>query len=501
MMETRREFLKKSAVLGGMAAALPGAGIEAVSGPGTVSSGEGKPRRVIFLVSDGMSLGVPSLAEEFSRMVRGKGTHLAALMADRSVAHGFFETHSLNSLVTDSAAAASAWGSGTRVFNGSINVLPDGTELTPICRLVKRAGFGTGLVTTATVTHATPAGFAANQGNRGDEGAIAPQYLDVVDVVMGGGREYFDGSLRKDGTDVIGKYKSSGYTDVYTKAELASAPGAERLLGLFGKGHLPYSIDHLNDESMKAGIPTLAEMASAALAVLERNPNGFLLQVEGARIDHAAHANDAGAILWDQLAFDDALGVALDFAKAHPETLVIVTSDHGNSNPGLNGLGNSYAKSTQSFERLKLAKGSFGTVRERLGALGAADHAAAVALVAELLGVTVSEAEIKLIRRAIAGEPVECLNAQHASWVGVMGEIAGNYHGVWWTSTSHTQDYTLIEAVGPGQDAFNGLLKNFQAFGLLTGIFGISHVNATMSPDDARKYLSAAPRIGRSDWA
>src|SRR5690606_14792938 len=105
--------------------------------------------------------------------------------------------------VTDSAAAASAWGSGSRIFNWAMNMLPDGRALTPIAPLAKRAGRAVGLVTTTRITHATPAGFAAAAPSRNLEDDIAPQYLDVVDVLLGGGRRHFDSAQRRDKRDLL----------------------------------------------------------------------------------------------------------------------------------------------------------------------------------------------------------------------------------------------------------------------------------------------------------
>lgn len=498
-MSNRRTFLKQALVAGG--AIGLGSAAHALPAQGEVVKGPKGPVRVIFLVSDGMSTGVFSLAETFSRLARSKGTSFHGMLEDRSVTHGFFETHSLNSMVTDSAAASTAWGSGSRVFNGAINTLPDGSEMTPIMRLVKDAGFGTGLVTTATATHATPAGFAAVQASRGDEADIATQYLGVVDVVMGGGLEFFSGTERKDQTDLFDSYRSASYAVVRDRTELGTLAEARKALGIFAKGHLPYTLDHQNDPALKASIPTLAEMTESALAILEREEKGFLLQVEGARIDHAAHANDAAAILWDQLAFDDAVGVALEFQKRHPETLIVVTSDHGNSNPGLNGIGKAYVDSTKAFEVVQRAKASFGLVRDRLQAEAAGDPAKTAAIIESMIGVKVTDSEAVLLAAAAVSNEAPSLNGQHTSFVGALGDILGNYNGIWWTSTTHTQDYTVIAAKGPGQEAFSGLHRNTEAFRILTTMFGVDHINPSLTPDEAKQYLSAAPRSSEADWA
>jgi alkaline phosphatase len=175
---------------------------------------------VIFLVSDGMSAGVLPLAERFSKPVRGRGTNWSALLGRRDAGHGFIDMSSLNSAVSDSAAASSSWGSGSQVFDGTINTLPDGTALTPLARLAKDRGLAVGLVTTATVTHAIPAGFAASQWLRDEEWLIAPLYLGVVDVILGGGQRFFHPRPRKDGRDLMAEFTRNGFASCTHREQL-----------------------------------------------------------------------------------------------------------------------------------------------------------------------------------------------------------------------------------------------------------------------------------------
>ena len=189
----RRDWLK-TATLSGAAAVL--AGIKASAEPAGAPAK--KVRGVVFMVSDGMSPGVLTLAESYSQLTRKMGTQWWSLLNDRKAARGLMDTASANSMVTDSAAASSSWGGGQRVNNGSININPAGQQVTPIAEILKKKNLRIGLVTTATVTHATPAGFAASVPKRNDENFIAPQYLDRVDVVLGGGSGYFDKKDRPD---------------------------------------------------------------------------------------------------------------------------------------------------------------------------------------------------------------------------------------------------------------------------------------------------------------
>nr|MCU0782158.1 alkaline phosphatase [Akkermansiaceae bacterium] len=346
---SRRGALK-TALLGGTAAWLAGPAHAAAE-----VQPAAKVRGVVFMVSDGMSPGVLTLAEAYSQLTRQRGTRWWELYNRPDAARGLMDTASASSMVTDSAAAASAWGGGQRINNGVINIDPAGRELTPIAAVLKRKpGVRVGLVTTATVTHATPAGFAAVAPSRASEALIAPQYRDRVDVILGGGAEFFDAKKRPDKRDLRADFAKSGYGCVSDRASLL-ATKEPRLLGTFAPGHLPFEIDRLQQADLARRVPSLTEMALAALHRFLERDERFLLQVEGARVDHAAHLNDIGGLLGDQLAFDDAVGAVLAAVAGHKDILVVVTSDHGNANPGLNGMGSGYGRSTRAFARIPQA--------------------------------------------------------------------------------------------------------------------------------------------------
>lgn len=506
MKTTRRKFLKATGAAGlaiGTLGTTQACARTNTSAMTMTAMGSGKPKRVIFLVSDGMSTGCLSLADVFSRKVRGRGTHFYELLQNRKATRGFFLTHSLNSLVTDSAAASSAWGSGSRVFNGALNKLPDGDSLTPIQWLVHDKGYGTGLVTTATVTHATPAGFASTVDSRSDEATIAEQYLGRVDVLLGGGKLFFHKDLREDSRDLAGEYVARGYSH-WTHRDQVIAPGEkpDKILGLFEDYNVPYTIDQRESEKMTREIPTLAEMTRAALDALEKNPKGFLLQVEGALVDWAAHWNDTGALLWDQLAFDDAIGVCLEFANRHPDTLIVVTSDHGNANPGLNGMGPAYVNSDESFARLAKSRASYYQLLELLGEdKENTDPKLLKELVLKHFGVELKDRHAEIIAAARAEQDLEEIHVQQRSFTGQLGQAIGNHTGIGWTGSTHTEDITVIGALGPGQEDWGGILKNTDAFSLMGRHFGIGHQNRAMTSEEAREFAAVSPEAIDNHWA
>lgn len=426
---------------------------------GTADSGAKPPagaqtlKGIILLVSDGMSPGVFTLAEAFSQSSRGKGTRWWKLWNDATASRGLMDTASANSMVPDSAAAASAWGGGRRVHNGVINMTPDGQRVEPISTALRQAGVKLGLVTTTRITHATPAGFATSVPNRGMEDEIARQYLDQAEILLGGGAMHFE----KDG--LIPQYERAGYTVLRDRAALLGSRD-EKLLGLFGGNHLPYSIDHRNDPQAMAKVPTLAEMTTAALDRFLKGDSGFLLVVEGGRVDHAAHLNCIAGVLHDQLAFDDAVAAALDRTAGREDILVVVTSDHGNANPALNGMGDRYEQSDAKFAHVaKLAISHEQFIRRWRGEQGGT-IAAFRGFVETHLHFTPTEREVEALHESLRGSETEDWNHQHRNAEGLLGQIAGNHTGIGWTGVTHTSDPTLVSAKGPGADRFAGLVVN-----------------------------------------
>jgi len=214
----------------------------------------------------------------------------------------------------------------------------DGENLTTILEMAEDSGLSTGLITTTRITHATPAAFYAHVDNRDNESEIADQLLaSGVEVILGGGLQYFTGEndtdplgnygKRGDERDLLNEFESQGYALVYNGSSFhrVDSNTTERLLGLFDSSHMQYDLERLSGEEKDPG---LADMTSKAISILSRNPKGFFLMVEGGRIDHAGHERNISKNVADTLAFDEAVKVATDFASLNNETLVIVTADH-----------------------------------------------------------------------------------------------------------------------------------------------------------------------------
>ncbi|MGN7381367.1 alkaline phosphatase [Paenibacillus sp. SAFN-117] len=319
--------------------------------PGTAGAeAKGRAKNVILLIPDGMGISYMTAARIF------KGEELSF---ERYV-KGLMKTYSADTNITDSAAAGTAMATGYKTNNGMISVTPEGKQPSSILDAAREKGKGTGLVATSRITHATPAVFTAHDPSRGNEVAIALDYIGNVDVILGGGRDMFlpqkDGGNQPE-RDLIAEAKDQGYDYITSRSDLNRVTG-DKVLGLFDMSDLKYDIDR-----DQANVPSLAEMTGLAVDVLSRNDQGFFLMVEGSQIDWAGHANDPVALIHDVLAFEEAVNVALEFAKKDGNTLVVIVGDHETG--GIN-IGNTAGGYKENIAVLKKAKGSANAVRDAL---------------------------------------------------------------------------------------------------------------------------------------
>ncbi|MCC5841228.1 MAG: alkaline phosphatase [Opitutales bacterium] len=454
---SRRRFLK-SAGLAGLATGLTLPPLSAAKPPPRVAAG--KARNVIFLVSDGMNIGTLMLAHQYQlrRMNRSSAWVQLIESKDAAVHRGLLDTGSANSMVTDSAAAGSSWGCGHRVNNGTLNITPDGKAQRTILEKAKETGRKTALVTTTRVTHATPASFAVATENRNAEDLIAEKYLDLrPDILLGGGARHFDPTARTDGRDLAGEFSRAGYKLFRSAQDWPCLDSNDRLLGLFHQTHLPFEVDRLNTPTLREQIPSLAEMSRRSLAHLDTHPGGFFIQIEAARVDHAAHANDIAATLLDQIAFDEAVQVALKFVEGREDTLLIVTTDHGTGGLQVNGRGPSYSHTDQHFDRI-LTHTSYDNFLA-----GFPPGPIKVSAFARELP--------RIFPGTLPDEPIEEILAPVNKARGARGGGSWSLGGamrphllqatsIGWTSHEHTGEFVEFTAMGPGSDHFGRLILN-----------------------------------------
>ncbi|MFT3739791.1 MAG: alkaline phosphatase [Breznakibacter sp.] len=267
-----------------------------------------KPKRVIFLIGDGMGV-----AHLYSGYTANKGN----LNVFQMPYVGFSITYSANNYITDSAAGGTALAAGVKTTNGTIGMDANGKPVQSILHLSENKGLATGLVSTSSITHATPASFIAHVASRGSYEDIALDFLQTdIDVFIGGGRKHFE--QRADGRNLSEELKKKGYKVAYSLKDVAST-NTSRMAVLTADEH--------NGKSTERG-DMLPQATTKAIEVLKNNKKGFFLMVEGSQIDWGGHQNDAAYVVGEMLDFDIAVGKALEFAANDKNTLVIVTADH-----------------------------------------------------------------------------------------------------------------------------------------------------------------------------
>ncbi|KAF2727179.1 alkaline phosphatase-like protein [Polyplosphaeria fusca] len=308
----------------------------------TTPSPSGK-RNLIFMVSDGMGPTSLSLTRSFMQFQNGL-PFSEQLVLDQHLI-GQSRTRSSSSLITDSAAGATAFSCAQKSYNGAISVLPNHDPCGTVLEAAKKAGYMTGLVVTTRITDATPACFAAHVNNRMEEDRIAEQMVGdyplgrVVDLMFGGGRCHFlpnstDDSCRSDSKDIVSMAKDKGYHYVDSRKDFDNLKGGKSIdlpmLGLFAETDIPYEIDRRNENDVYPSLKEMAEAAMTALSDATRNSDkGFFLMIEGSRIDHAGHHNDPAAQVHEVLAYDAAFASVLKFLENDPtEGVMVSTSDH-----------------------------------------------------------------------------------------------------------------------------------------------------------------------------
>jgi alkaline phosphatase len=267
-----------------------------------------KPKNIILMIGDGMSL---------SAMYTAWTANQGHLNIENCQYVGLSKTYSANRLITDSAAAGTAFATGRKTDNGHVGVDADEKPQTSLLEIAKRHGLAAGLVVTCNILDATPAVFVAKKGDRHQWADIAAQYVaGDVDFACGGGWKNFRNG--KDGRDLTKELAAKGYQLPRTVDELEKIDNG-KVFALLADGDLPLP---------KERGDTLSRAAMKAIELLSRNDRGFFLMVEGSMIDDGGHDNQLGRMMDEVHDFDRTVGNVLKWAAEDGETLVVVTADH-----------------------------------------------------------------------------------------------------------------------------------------------------------------------------
>lgn len=407
-------------------------------------------KNVIVMIPDGMAIDGVTLTRWY---------HGGEPLNMDSMASGLVRTHSSDAPIADSAPAATAMATGHKSHTGFVGVLADentlyGTEpladadkRRPVANVLEGAqtlGKATGIVSTSEVMHATPAAYSAHADSRKNYDALSEQQVyQGMDVVLGAGSKFFMAENRKDGADLLPIIQDK-YQYVTTRDEMMAVNDG-KLWGLFAPSALAYEMDRPADQ------PSIAEMTQKAIDLLNQDEDGFFLMVEGSKIDWAAHANDPIGLVSDIKAFDDAVGVALDFAKADGNTLLIVATDHANSGISIGNKATTgdYDKRPLSDFIDPLKKASL--TGEGLEQVLNEDRSNVVEVMAQYYGITdLTEEEIQTIKDAKAG-----------SMNYAVGPMMGKRANIGFTTGGHTGGDVALYVYAPANiDQLTGTVNN-----------------------------------------
>ena len=276
-----------------------------------VSTPTKKVKNIILLIGDGMGLSQVSASQFYNKKTSN---------FERFPVIGLTKTSSTSDLITDSAAAATAFASGIKTYNGALGVNTDTLAVKTIVEEISKIGISTGIISTSSIVHATPAAFYTHTKKRSMYEDIASQLVSSdIDFFAGGGINYFND--RKDKRNLILELEKKGFSINTESLPKNTKPVLNKKQGyLLAPNGMPKMLDGRGE--------FLTNATKLAIESLSSNEEGFFLMIEGAQIDWGGHDNDADYLISELIDFDNTIGVALDFAKLNGETLVIVTADH-----------------------------------------------------------------------------------------------------------------------------------------------------------------------------
>ena len=407
-----------------------------------------KAKNAILMIVDGQTVDISNL----TRWYLGK-----PLIADQ-LESGRVLTHNADTPIADSAPAATAMATGYKSTSPFISVLPDkatlpyakmnGEPRRPIATIIEAArlaGKSIGVISTSETMHATPAAFTSHYPNRKAYDDLSEQQLyQNLDVLFGGGYKFFTPAERKDGKDLVAEFKRLGYQIVRTKKEMNKVTSG-KVWGAFAEADMAYDMDR---QAVFPEQPSLEEMVAKAIAILSKNKNGFVLMVEGSKVDWAGHANEPIGMISDSIAYDDALRTAWKFAKKDNNTLLLSTTDHGTGGFRLDGdVDSGYDKITLDEILIPLKKAT--RTGDYIAGL-IADGSNASAMLAQYYGVTdASSTELA----TLVGNKYKIANE--------IGDIISKRARMSFTTHGHTSEDVPLYSYLPGNKRMSaGVIDN-----------------------------------------
>lgn len=433
-------------------------------------------KNLIVMIPDGTSLSVLS-ASRWLKVYRNEGTKLHV----DPYLSGTVTTFSSNAPIGDSAPTTSAFMTGIPAQASNVSTYPVADPENDLVKLNPDSAYqplvtileamkmeqnkAAGLVVTCEFPHATPADCSAHYYNRSDYKALAPQMaFNNLSVMFGGGNEFV--------TDVMKQHlQNTGTALIQNDKNAMLNFKGEKVWALFRDRAMTYDLDRNPDEE-----PSLTEMTEKALEILNKNRNGFFLMVEGSQIDWAAHANDPSGIISEFLAFDEAVGKAIEFARKDGNTTVVILPDHGNSgfSIGRSGLKKSYTKLTLEdlFGAVSKYKRTAGGLEKILMKTKPENFKA---VFKQYTDIDITDDELKKLLGAKNYQAVDYTKASEARNMGhYIAEIYTDRTGFGFTTGGHTGEDVFLAVYHPQGDVLKGNVRNYELHNYLYQVSGLS---------------------------
>ena len=415
-------------------------------------------KNVIYLIADGMNDGILTAAKYYNDIQDGTlGNDKLAMDSIRS---GFVKTSWANGPITDSAPAGTALSTGNKTNPGVVGLDAEGKPRATVLEAAELSGLSTGIIATSEITHATPGDFTAHTNNRKYYNQILQQQINQdMEVVLGGGFNKASGFSSEVSSDEFESYyeeqvnniKEEGFDFITTKDQLTSYDG-DKLWGSFADADLKYDFDRQSDNDNVQ--PSLAEMTNKAIEVLNKDEDGFFLMVEGSKVDWAAHANNTVGIVSDILAFDEAVKAAIEFAKTDGNTVVVVTTDHGNS--GITIGSSYYNENIESYDKATYANTTdllknATITEERFNEIASGKSNDEIKAIAKkYYGIDLNDEELAIVK----GEQGE------GRQVGIR-EVIARRVGIGYTTGGHTGEQIYLGVYAPSDiELLEGVVDN-----------------------------------------
>ena len=417
-------------------------------------------QNAVWIIGDGMGIGTMGLLMQSVQKadLPAYPDHQSTLEKFINASKtGLFFTNTHDTLVTDSACAATQMACGTTSTPGTIGMDSQWQSVKTLLEEALEEGKSVGVVTDSYVVDATPAAFLAHVQNRGQKYEVARQFVaGKAQVILGGGRKYF---TERDNKKLFKQARKKGWQVVENAKDMANVKQG-RILGLFGDESMPF----YGEKDKYPQLPTLKQMTQKAIELLSQNEKGFVLMVEAGKIDWAAHNNEAGPTLWEMLNLDETLAYVWDFAQKDGKTLVYLNADHDTGTPVFH-----YRSLDADKVKLKSAAG------ERLydGRMDYVNFQYYQKMLKHKEMLYFSYGNFKALPKEeqtaeklqqicneVLGEEMDLnLNGEIPDYTTLMKKVNDAY-GMVWASTNHTGSLLLGAAYGPGSELFGGVYHN-----------------------------------------